>query len=110
MIDKETKDRYIGIISSLGGESVASSFKEFLITFDGSNDKEFHLFLANFISLLISHRELQIKAGGYDKFTESSELTASQIENVKQRFDSLSRDEIPTMPISKPQTVGIPAE
>lgn len=107
MIDKETKDRYVGIVSSIGDESITSSFREFLATFDGSNDRELHLFVANFISLLISHRELKIRSSGYDKFVESNELTASQIENVKQRFESLSRDEIPAMPVSKPQSVGI---
>jgi hypothetical protein len=106
MIDKETKDRYINIVNALRDESLTSSFREFISTFDGSNDKEFHLFVANFISLLIAYKELKIKSKGYDEFVESSDLAASQIENVKKRFESLSRGEIPVMPVSEPQNDG----
>ena len=101
MLETDMKNRYISMVRKLASEPVAASFREFLLSFDGTNEKELHLFIANFISILIEDKDLKIRAEGYNKLVNSADLTASQIESIKRQFDALSKGELPTTPLTK---------
>ncbi len=96
MIDTETKNEYFEILDNLECDrQVVDFLKEFLETYDGTNEKELHGFMFAFITYMLKMGDIVIKAEGYDKLKDSNALTNMQKDVIKAKFEDLTNGELP---------------
>ncbi|OGC50498.1 hypothetical protein A2716_04820 [candidate division WWE3 bacterium RIFCSPHIGHO2_01_FULL_40_23] len=104
MINKEIKEKYINLLDNLKSEDpVVAHLKEFIETYDGSDEKNLHKLLLSVIRLLIVNGEALVKAKYYDKLSKSKEGFDQEFNKIAGQFDEIVNDTEPPVPVLPPQ-------
>ncbi|MFC1722353.1 hypothetical protein ACFL0C_01750 [Patescibacteria group bacterium] len=100
-MDQETKKNYIEMIEKLNSKlSLSENLKEFVNTYDGTNEEETHLMVASAVGALIKYEQAKIKADGYDEVVGANKDFNEWFDGVKNEYKMLEQGIMPTAPPS----------
>jgi len=92
MISSEIKENYINLINKVNADqNLKNLLTEFIQTYNGTNEKEFHNAMLGIIKELIQNQELKIKAGGYDRLKIIQDNNEEYIEEIKDKLDEAEK-------------------
>lgn len=101
MIDQNKKQQLLDFLKALNlEEPLNSSLHAFVSTYNGSNDKEFATLMMVLFEFLVSHKELKIKAGGYDKIKGVKDDYKKQLEDIVEEYNQLEVTKTLNLPVS----------
>jgi hypothetical protein len=99
MIDHKTKNNYKDLIHKLFSEtSIVNPICEFIDTYDGTKDDDFHGLFICILSLLTELSELRIVEKGYNEIIKNSDDMESNISRIVQKYKELEEDKEPEQP------------
>lgn len=96
MIPKEVKNTIIeNLNKKYSNNSFNEDLKNFVLTFNGSNEKEFFNFFLSLETLLINIQINEIQSEGYRELKNLSEEYNSIIDDLRKEYSDISSRKIP---------------
>lgn len=87
-MNESLKDLYLEIIDkSIIEDNIKDSFRDFVETYNGTNEEEYRNFIQVFLSLILSNAKNSVKANAYDELKELQEKLKTQLEILDEDFD-----------------------
>jgi hypothetical protein len=84
---QDLKQTYIKIIDALQiDDPVVDQLKAFINTYKADNLDEFNLFVLSLIQFLKEYKTLRVKAGGYDRITQTRQTYKNRLDNIREEY------------------------
>ena len=97
MINTEIKEKYINLIEKINENKIfEKEIKDFINTYDGTNELAFRKFILIFISILSSYNYLKINSDSYDELKKLDAELESSLDYYKDLHESVSSGNIPS--------------
>lgn len=98
-MNEASKKRYVTLVEKAGaGEEFLNSFKEFIDSYDGSNEEKLSNFIFELLVLIPKMNVLQIKADGYDALEADQMDFDKDLEELKREYENIQACNLPEDP------------